>query len=371
MQESLKSLFTRVEGLEEQNALFKLDNQQLKAANQQQDIKRLTQENERLSRANAALEQRVERLEAVKSQQTAALNPSSDVDNRAQFTAFACTSEIVSMSCPKGRTILTTFAVYGRHDYTCGDCCAPNPQFDCSEIMEESRPSDWQAIQELCDGQTSCQFENLGIASMTSCLRRPSEYMQLFYSCLPDDETGPVAFSAWANTASSASYSINDIIVFNEILTNAGGHYNAATSSFICPWDGIYLMSVNIESQSSNGIHVNLMQNDVMLANMNVDDIQGAFNRGSTTVVTECNRGDIVWVRAETNGTLYARDQRNVLTCHLLHRFDVNTAVQPSTTAFSVTSPVTSKASLRSAHKLRCLPNSMLLLGAIVLFIVT
>ena len=295
----------------------------------QQEVKRLSRDkeelNERLSRANAALEQRVERLEDVKRQQTTALKLSSDVDYRPQFTAFACTTDTVTMSCPNGRTILTTSAVYGLF-YSQTSGCMPNPVYDCTELVEEARPSDWLAIQGLCDEETSCEFENLGIASITGCSGKPSEYIQVYYNCLPDDETGPVAFSAWSNTASSASYRTNDIIVFNEIITNAGGHYSAATSSFICPWDGVYLMSVNIESQSSNGIHVNLMQNDVMLANMNVDDISGAFNRGSTTIVTECNRGDVVWVRAETDGTLYSRKQRNMLTCHLLYRFDVNTA---------------------------------------------
>ena len=47
MKESLKSLFTRLEALEEQNVLFKLENQQLKAANKH-DIKQLREENERV-----------------------------------------------------------------------------------------------------------------------------------------------------------------------------------------------------------------------------------------------------------------------------------------------------------------------------------
>ena len=296
----------------------------------QQDINRLTQENERLLRANAALEQRVERLEAVNGRETS-LNPSLDSDTRPQFTAFACTSAMVTMSCPNERTILTTSAVYGRYADSCGGCCAPNPSDDCTEHVEEARPSDWLAIQALCDEQTSCQFENLGIALMTSCTGGPSEYIQLFYNCLPDDETELVAFTAWSNTDSSARYGANYIIVFNEVQTNAGGHYNAATSSFICPWDGVYLMSVNIESQSSQGIHANLMRNNALLAQMNVDDISGAFNRGSTTIVTECDRGDVVWVRAGSIGTLYARDRRNMLTCHLLHRYDVNAVVKRNT----------------------------------------
>ena len=125
---------------------------------------------------------------------------------------------------------------------------------------------------------------------------------------------------AWANTGSSASYSKNDIIVFNEVLTNAGGHYNAATSSFLCPWNGIYMISANIEGFLSSNIDVDLMRNDVMLARMYIDDISG-YNRGSTTIVTECDRGDVVWVRTGSYGRLYAVDRRNMFTSHILHRF--------------------------------------------------
>ena len=285
----------------------------------QEDVERLTQENDRLSRANTALEQRVERLEAVNSrQQTAALNPSPGPDIRSQFTAFACTGAIASMSCPNGRTIFTTSGVYGLFDSDCSECCAPNPQYDCTELVEESRPSDWLAIQALCDGETSCQFDNLGIASLTSCSAEPSEYIQLFYDCLPDAESDPVAFTAFADTGSTTHYGADDIMVFNEVLANAGGHYNAATSSFTCPWDGLYLIIVDIQGGVDNGIHVELMRNDIQLTRMY---IASDSNRGSTTLVIECHRGDVVWTRAGSYGEIYSDALHSLFTGHILHRF--------------------------------------------------
>ena len=326
-------LSERIASLEAQNADFKLENERLvhtQAAlskslkiqkyGQQQDVKRLARENERLSHATADLKQRVDQLEAINSQQTAALNPSPEPDTRSQFTALACTFDVATMSCSNNRTILTTSAVYGRYVETCGDCCAPNPENDCTEIVEENRPSDWLAIQALCDGKTSCQFENPGNA-LSDCSNELSDYMQLFYDCLPDDSTELVAFTAWANTGNPTSYNTNDNIIFDQVLTNAGGHYNAATSSFICPWDGIYLISVNMEGGPSNDIHVDLMQNDVMLARVHIDEISGGHNRGSTTIVTECGRGDVVWVRAGSDGTIWAPDCRNMFTGHILYRF--------------------------------------------------
>ena len=276
---AVKSLLTRVTDLETQNQLFKQENGRVSKSlndlqlnnvrlsdakiaqnerltrqndDHQRDIKQLTKENERqndehqqeverLFRANAALEQRVERLEAINSRQTAARKPSPEPDIRSQFTAFACTLGNVTIACPNNRTIVMTSAVYGLFDSPnseCSGCCAPNPQYDCTELVEENSPADWLAIQALCDGQELCQFETPGTA-LGDCSSQLSDYMQLFYDCVLDDETGPVAFTAWADTGNPTSYNDGDIIVFDQVLTNAGGHYNAGTSSFICPWDGL------------------------------------------------------------------------------------------------------------------------------------
>ena len=141
----------------------------------------------------------------------------------------------------------------------------------------------------LCDGQESCQFENAG-TFLEKCWGDVSDYMQLFYDCLPDDETGPGEFTAWTNnTGCSTSYSAGDIIVVNEVLPNAGGQYNAATSSFVCPWDGIYLMSVHLTLGINHGTNIDLWRSNVYLANIRlIDSISDVYNRGGTTIATEC-----------------------------------------------------------------------------------
>ena len=145
--------------------------------------------------------------------------------------------------------------------------------------------------------------------------------MQLFYDCLPDDETGPVAFTAYADVGNPL-YSAGDIILFNEVLTNVGGHYNAATSSFICPWHGVYLMSVNVQGYISDYIIIHLMRNSSIIGRILIDRISGVYNRGSTTIVTECDRGDILWVRAGTEGAIYTYSYHTTLfTAHMIHRY--------------------------------------------------
>ena len=347
LEETVRELLIRVEGLEAQNERLShanavlnerfshandVFNERLSHANEAVN-ERLSQVNESLSLHNDEHQQTIRHLtnemNILKQNQAATLvnsrpraltRPEPDV--RSQFTAVSCTLNVATMSCPNNRTILATSAVYGWNE-ACGDCCAPNPVSDCTELVEDNSPADWLAIQALCDGQTSCQFETPGTV-LGDCSGQTSDYMQLFFDCLPDDETGPVAFTAWSNTGDQ-SYSPNDIVVFNEVLTNAGGHFNANTSSFICPWDGIYLMSVNIESFTDH-IHIDLMmRNDVLLARMYLDATSGDYTRGSTTVVTECNRGDIVWVRCQSDGSIHGDEYRNMFTGHILYRYDVNT----------------------------------------------
>ena len=243
-------------------------------------------------------------------------------DSRSQFTAFACTNNTVTLLCHGGRTIRTETAYYGQHHYFCTDFCAPNPHLDCTELVEENRPSDWVRIKALCDGKASCEFENLGSVINDCYPGYLSDYMQLFYNCLPDDETGPVAFTAYANTGYETDYSGGAIIVFNEILTNAGGHYNNATSSFICPWHGLYVVSVNVQGYPSDHIQIAPKRNSVSIGLMIIDDISGFHNRGSTTFVTECDRGDILWVGTGSFGAIYTHPHPMTLfTVHLIHRY--------------------------------------------------
>ena len=300
----------------------------------QQEVRVLTKDNhrlndlgDRLTKRIGALEQDNSRLNDNVNSVTQNVTSSSDPepDTYSQFTAFSCTSGMVTLSCPGGRTILTVTANYGQYaspNSECTDCCSPNPLYDCTEVVEENRPSDWLAIQALCDGQESCEFENLGSAINECEQSYLSNYMQLFYDCLPDDRTGPVAFTAWANTGNPTSYNADDIIVFEQVLTNAGGHYNADTSSFICPWHGVYLVSVNIQGHDSDYINIHLKRNAVDIGYLVIDNISGAVNRGSTTIVIECDRGDILWVMAGYTGGIYTISAPLTLfTAHMIHRY--------------------------------------------------
>ena len=240
---------------------------------------------------------------------------------RSQFTAFACTRGNVTLSCPSGRNISTTAGYYGRnHQLACAPCCGPNPALDCAELIEENRPWEWDAIQSHCDGQNTCQFENQG-STIDGCeLGYQSDYMLVYYDCLPHDVSGAVGFTAAANTGSYTPYEIGDVIVFDDVISNFGGHYNADISTFICPWDGVYLFSVNVQGYTSDNMYIDLMRNEVELAEIWIDNISSTYNRGSTTIVIDCASGDVMWVRAGDTNYIHVETRRTLFSGFLLHR---------------------------------------------------
>ena len=243
-------------------------------------------------------------------------------DPRTVLTAFACLDATVTLTCPSGRTIMTSYANYGQHYHTCSGCCAPNPGYDCTELVEENRPTDWAGIQLLCDNQTSCEFQNLGSVINECESGYTSDYMQVFYDCLPHDETGPVAFMAWADTGSETNYRSGDVVVFNAVLNNIGGHYNTDTSSFICPWDGVYVFSVSVMGYVNDDSHIDLMHNNNFMTRIWIDGISGAYNRGSMTTAIECERGDVIWNRAGSHCSIHTTgDVRTTFSGFLLHRY--------------------------------------------------
>ena len=107
------------------------------------------------------------------------------------FSALACVTDVAQLSCPDGRTINATSAVYGQYIYPHGfacpnDCCPPNPAHDCTELVYDNSPQDWLAIKLLCDEQESCEFPYSGAGFRTSCDEGVTPaYVHVFYNCLP------------------------------------------------------------------------------------------------------------------------------------------------------------------------------------------
>ena len=116
--------------------------------------------------------------------------------------------------------------------------------------METEASNYFEFIQSECDTETSCTIEYSFSFSLDSCGDGLlAKYMQVFYSCLPDNETNPVGFTAVYDLEGSPqaeNLPKNALVPFNKIISSIGGHYNSDIFTFICPYKGIYLFSTSV-----------------------------------------------------------------------------------------------------------------------------
>ena len=152
MSETLNSISTRLSKVENENRILKQQKSHimLKFVSMERKITVLRQDNHRLSDLGDRSAQKIDALEQENSRLNGELLKMKDAlslnipntrqnltslsdpepDTRSQFMAFACTNDMVKLSCPVGRTILAVSANYGQFDhpyFECTDCCAPNP----------------------------------------------------------------------------------------------------------------------------------------------------------------------------------------------------------------------------------------------------
>ena len=100
-----------------------------------------------------------------------------------EYSDWGCAFETINPTCSSG-TILLTNAYTGKYNVCSEACCAPNATADCKELVSETEPNDWEMLQLLCDGKSSCAYEYNG-REMDAC--EPgymAEYMEIFYDCL-------------------------------------------------------------------------------------------------------------------------------------------------------------------------------------------
>ena len=292
---ALRSMDQRVVTLEQQNREMT------------KKIEELTQENKQMKRQMSATRIHPEKV--------------TSAETFTQHVSLGCVSDVLTLYCPDNRTIFTTSGIYGQYAYPCAaDCCAPNPLDDCGEIVEENRLEDWLAIKYYCDNKTSCEYENGG-SPIDQCEEGYiADYLQIFYDCLPHDVDAPVGFSANANTGAPTTYSVGEIVVFDGLISNLGGHYNPASSTFTCPYDGVYMFNVNLRAYADDRIDAELYLNDSQLANMMAyaDGTTWLYAPASSLVITSCESGDVVWVRCNVEGNLHATWRHNTFSGYLL-----------------------------------------------------
>ena len=192
---------------------------------------------------------------------------------------------------------------------------------DCQESVETEHPAEWESIKELCDDNDGCLITYTGVAMQTCTPGNTADYLQIFYDCLPLDVTGPVGFTVKVPIGYNTVE--NEVVAFTQVLSNFGGHFNPNISSFMCPYDGVYMFSMTIATFNSY-VRVWLFRNTEFLAAANPDDnYSGAndFEFHSPTIVVGCSAGDVIWAEAQNYGYIESYDDATLLTGALLYRF--------------------------------------------------
>jgi hypothetical protein len=102
------------------------------------------------------------------------------------------------------------------------------------------------------------------------------------------------AFSATLSKGFTPSKS--EIIKFDSLRTNIGGHYSPNTGVFTVPIQGLYMLSATVRSISGKHLHCGLWVNDVMY--------ERAFGTnlttGSLTTVLQLKKGDRVYIKKDS-----------------------------------------------------------------------
>ena len=110
-----------------------------------------------------------------------------------------------------------------------------------------------------------------------------------------------MAFTAYSG---SHGYSNEDTVLFANIITNLGGHYDTSTSKFTWPMNGTYMFAVNFLSSMGERMHVEIMREGTILVRGLVENNEDEFNTGSAMVITACSAQEQVWVRSLDTGNM-------------------------------------------------------------------
>ena len=108
-------------------------------------------------------------------------------------------------------------------------------------------------------------------------------------------------------------------MLFDGIITNIGEFYNPDTSVFICPYDGIYMFNVVLQSTNGYYIRAFITKQGTRLVEAYSDNNNA--DQGSTTVVTECQSFDSVWVECSLSGSQIIGTKQSSFTGVLLSAY--------------------------------------------------
>ena len=98
----------------------------------------------------------------------------------------------------------------------------------------------------------------------------------------------------------STFYSAGDIVIFDSIESNLGGFYNADSSVFVCPNNGMYVFALSAGCASQ--VNADIMLDGESLVTVRCHNSH--YSQGNVMAVTECVSAQRVWAQVTREGTL-------------------------------------------------------------------
>ena len=119
--------------------------------------------------------------------------------------------------------------------------------------------------------------------------------MLSFCAMIAEEPLDVVGFTVY--TVENAYYDDGELIVFTNVTSNIGGHFQPATSSFLCPVTGVYYFSLSIANINSNyGVNAHITKEELIL--VSAHSRPDGATHSATAAVTTCERGQSVWIQA-------------------------------------------------------------------------
>ena len=88
---------------------------------------------------------------------------------------------------------------------------------------------------------------------------------------------------------------MSEIIKFNSVRTNIGGHYSPNTGVFTVPRPGLYMLSATVRSTKGTHLHCALWVNDVMYERA----FGTNYSTGSLNTVLQLKKGDRLYIKKD------------------------------------------------------------------------
>ena len=164
---------------------------------------------------------------------------------------MACINDVMTLSCTSDKNITVTRAQWGKYDAVCSDdCCQPDTANDCTVDMETTEPDLFAYIKSQCDGEQSCDLTYVAYVVNECEEEYFADYEQVFYDCSIVNLN--IGFSAKLSITQSVE--MLQIVPFDDVISNFGGHYSTSSYKFTCPLLGAYMFSITI-NQYDHKLH--------------------------------------------------------------------------------------------------------------------